>query len=358
MFSAINLLELQYLLAYAREIVQLVTWSVLFEMADIEELSGFFKYFELCGVQSFSLRDLKEDRPPTLSKMFHSIYFVFLLAVLPYTMHYFFKSYAIDSFQEKRFMIEVMTRVLSYTLISSVVFGLLESNFKSGKFKTFIRLSKKLTKILNQTFLLHSNYRAMKWKFVVVILLFTLLIFTNVLTLGLAALKVDDSIFPALIGFFPVYFEVLILVVFNFYVELINFELENLVTVVSKSIEKSAFSKTVNFNSSKAFAVCRCYKIIYDMSLLVDNFLRYSVLTVWSCLVMATISNIYNNLIEINLGTDSSQFTLFVQICKLTDIYTRCLYDSLVDAVTETSVNVLAIVFTIYHCQKSSQLVR
>lgn len=288
-------------------------------MANIEDLSSFFIFFEFCGIQSFSLSDLKKPKQPKLSKVLHSIYFLFLLAVLPYTMHYFFVSYAISSFEAKKFMIDVMTRVLGYTLVSSVVSGLLESNFKSKKFQKFILLAKKLTKIHDQTFLFNTSHESLKRKFRVAIPVFTALIFTNVLTLGLTAIEVNDSIWPAIFGFFPVYFEVLILVVFNFYVELVNFELENLVAVVSKSVETKVFDRTVNFNSSKAFAVCRCYKIIHEMSLLVDNFLCYSVLIVWSSLVMATISNIYNNLIEISLGTNSSQFTLFVQICRSID---------------------------------------
>lgn len=289
-------------------------------MSNIEDLHIIFKYFELCGIQNFSLNDLKESKQSMQSKIIHFFYFIFLVVTLPYAMHYFFFSYPISGFEPKKFMINVMMRVLGCTLISSVVFGLLESNFKSRKFQSAIRLVKKLAKIYNQTLMFHPSFKALRNKFAYAVPIFITLNFLNVLALGLSAVNANDSIFPALIGFIPVHFELLVLFVFNFYVELINFEIEILIFVVSKSMKINIFDKTVNFTSTKAFAICRCYRIIHEMSSLVNDFLCYSSVIVWSNLVMASISNIYNNLIEISLGTTATLFTFFVQICMRSEI--------------------------------------
>lgn len=286
-------------------------------MANIESLKGFFYVFEVCGIHHFSVDDLSKRTPSRWKKMFHAIYSAFLLIFLITLIEIYITFYPENVMNKKKFMIYVMKAAMRFGFLLIVVTGVVESFIKKEKFKRIFKLSKKLSTIYASKSNVQYSFTSLKKKLSIKFVVFVLMFALKEVSKGIAVQSIKIPITSVLIGTLPVFYMYTTVLAFNFYVELINFELSNflnLVLNVANSERQSKLFLKSNFDGINISVASRLYQIVYEMSRLVNNVLRYTILILWSVFVITIINNIYSHLIEATLG-DSPISNLKVTIC-------------------------------------------
>lgn len=287
-------------------------------MANIESLKGFFYFFEVCGIHHFSTNDLIKKKSSQWRKFFHAAYSVLLFFFLIVLIEFYKTFYPKNVMTKNKFMIFVMKAALRFGFLLIVTVGVVESYLKKEKFKRIFKLSQKLSMIYASKSNVQCNFISLRnsffMKFMVFILMFTL----KEISKGLAVQSYNIPTIGLLFGILPVFYMYATVLAFNFYVELINFELVNflsLILIVSKSERQSKLFLKSSFDSINISLVCRLYQIIHEMSRLVNNILRYTILILWSVFVISIINNIYSHLIEATLNNSPAN-TFEVKFCK------------------------------------------
>lgn len=157
-----------------------------------------------------------------------------------------------------------------------------------------------------------------------------------------------------LVGFFlgllPQQLIGVIMIFFNFYIELVNFQLKNLVQIVLTAVgcENNSSNNPIDFETMSK--VAKCFKIICEMADTVNNILRRTVLTVFLILVVITITLIYENLALLFQGIviPNKHFRMYLKF-----IANRFLTIFFEDACAIFVVNFMLIIETVHNCQKS-----
>lgn len=96
----------------------------------------------------------------------------------------------------------------------------------------------------------------------------------------------------------PQLFVVTILVVFNFYIELVNFQLKNLAEALIRTFASYDNVRNEKNRKNKILTIRQCYLLICQISKLVNKVLRYSILLVVVILIIGLVNKTYENLIQ------------------------------------------------------------
>lgn len=287
-------------------------------MANIESLKVFFYFFEVCGVHHFSFNDLNKKKPSRWQKIFHTAYAMFLLIFYITLMEIYKTYYPKNIMNKKKFMIFVMKAAMRFGLLLIVIFGIAESFIKQEKFKRILKLSKKLSMIYASKSSMQYSFNSLKSKMAIKFVLFMFMFTLKEISKSVAIQSFNIPSAAVLIGILPVFFMYSTVLAFNFYVELVNFELSNFlnfVFIASKNERQNKLFLKSNFDNTNITAASRLYQMIYEMSRLVNNVLRYTILILWSVFVITIINNIYSHLIEASLSDEPTNFVK-VQICE------------------------------------------
>lgn len=266
-------------------------------MESIETLSAFFKLFELCGLQHFSLQNVIKKNQSRRSKIIHFVYFILLFAFNLFAVVIYV--HGLVKLRERSISTRNMLTVLikftyNVGLVAAIIAGLVEGLVNMKQFKIIIALAIRLGKIFSSDFQFHSNYAKFKQVLTIRISGFFLVALTAIFIL-LSTSEHDVHIIFVIVIIVPELFVSMILVTFNFYVQLVNFQLECLVLVVIKSFRQAQFERSFAY---KALSARRCYYLICKMNRLVNSVLRYSMLIVVTILVIGFISTTYDDFIK------------------------------------------------------------
>lgn len=279
-------------------------------MDSIENLSAFFKFFEFCGLQHFSLQDVIRHNQSKRSKWLHRLHFCSLLIVNLFAIIIHFH-YLLDSIDEKILATHFLTLsiriVFSIGFIAAVIAGLVESLINKKKFQMIIVLMMKISKIFAtdlNSILHYSKFK--KWLAVKVSVFYLL---TTVLIASIL-LSVELDIAQAVIFLLltiPQVVTVTILIVFNFYIELVNFQLENLVYYLSQSFSSIVDVRNKRSDRNNILIIRQCYHLICEMSKLVNIVFRYSILIVMVVMIIGAINKTYEELITQILNQETKK---------------------------------------------------
>lgn len=273
--------------------------SVNCTMESIEALSGFFKLFQFFGLQHFSLRDVINKSQSRRSKIFHFVYFIFLftvnmLAATDYVYH-------LVQLREKNIPTKNMLTILirfsfNVGLVAAIVAGLFECFVNMHRFKMIIALAIRINQIFSSDFNVHSNYPKLRRELAIKFISFFLVTLMLICFMLTTANKIHIKF--VIVFLVPMLLVSMVLIAFNFYVQLVNFQLENLVSVVMVTFGRAPQMQLARSLALKALSMRRCYFLICKMAKLVNNVLRLSILIVVTILVIGLISTIYDDLIK------------------------------------------------------------
>lgn len=234
-------------------------------MTNLKLLSGYFRVFELFGLQYFCFKALVENVQQKRSKLFYLIYFIFLLVSFSVSMTIYVAATGDDHirFNIKTGFNYIIKVIIELGLIAIMIGGLIESYVKTSQLQEIVKKAKEISSFCKTEFnhlIDYENFNKTwhKKTYCLAILLFSahgLMCLTFYVTTGI--------FLPLLIGFPPVIVLALIVFKFAFYVDLVNFQLENMHKVMLKS---SCSKKTKQYHNCKILAFRRCYILIYDMA--------------------------------------------------------------------------------------------
>jgi hypothetical protein len=255
-------------------------------MTDIEVLSGFFKVFELFGLQYFSFKDLNVKTNRKWHGKFYIAYFALVLVLFSSAM----TSYvvvALDIGEKKitaktgfNFVIKIF---MNFGLIASVIFGVIESFVKTNKLKEIYTKIKEVSMMCLVQFDFKVDYRNFDKAWKIKCLTTMALYLPSFGTLIYAVHKKGHKVLPYIVGFLPMTFFTLIVFKLVFHFDLVNFQLENMKKLMSNEVFIKVNTKNpVNVRhilQSRALAMRRVYNLIYDISEIVNEFLAVSALS-------------------------------------------------------------------------------
>lgn len=269
-------------------------------MAGVEALSGFFRFFEIFCLHNFSFEELEVARQSRRSKFWHKAYFVTLLVLFSTLMTFYVVVVVVktnDEFNAKTFLLKSIKTVVNFALICSMISGIIESSVNSNEIRDIIRTATEIKLLCGSSFGWVINYQTLK-KTLVIKIIFCFFIFETyqfgLLTFELLA---NEPLAGLFLGILPQHFIGVIMIFYNFYIELVNFQLENLVQIVSKVLGCGNSSGRNPIDFETVSKVGQCFKMISEMAETVNSVLRRAVMIVFLILVVITICLIYENLV-------------------------------------------------------------
>lgn len=274
-------------------------------MAGVEALSRFFRLFEVFCLHNFSFSELEITKQSKRSKFCHKIYFVVLLLMFSTLMTFYVvvvveKTH--EEFNARTFILKSIKSLVNFALICAMICGLIEASVNSNKTRDVIKTAREIKNLCESSFGWTICYKNLK-KTLIKKIIFCFFVF-EVYLFGLMILEllVGEPITGMLLGIAPQHFIGTIMIFFNFYIELVNFQLKNLVQIVSTSLRYENILNCNPINHELISKVGECFKTICEMADTVNKILRRAVFIVFLILVVITICLIYENLVLIFQG--------------------------------------------------------
>lgn len=270
-------------------------------MESIENLSQFFKFFEICGLQHFSLKDVGRNKQSKLLKCCRGFYFSMLLFINSISILMFFVNLIIgidETILATHLMSILIRLVFNVGVIAAILAGLAETLLNKKKFQKILIVLMKLSITFSVELNHKLNYVSFKKKMSVKVstfYLFATLLMVFIIsgnTFGIA------EAIGALFVMVPNVFVVTIMVVFNFYIELVNFQLENLDKALMKTFLSCGNVQNVQNHKNKMLSIRQCYQVVCEISKLVNKVLRYAIFLVVVVFIIGLVNKTYEDLIR------------------------------------------------------------
>lgn len=269
-------------------------------MESIDTLRPFFKFFEVCGLQHFSLKDVVSNKQSKLSKFCRGIYFIILLFINLISIFFYLVNLiiAIDERIAANFMTILIRLVFNSGVVAAIVAGLAESLLNKKMFQEILVLLMKLSKTFSDELNHKLNYLAFKKQLAIKVSVFYLLVTT--LMASIIAINNFDAVemIVFVILMVPQVFVVTILVVFNFYIELVNFQLKNMAKALMKTFVSYDNVQNLRNHKNKVLSIRQCYEIVCKISKLVNKVLRCSIFLVVVVFIIGLVNKAYEDLIR------------------------------------------------------------
>ena len=238
-------------------------------MTNIEALKGYFRVFELFGLQYFSFKDLVENVQQKRSNWFYRIYFIILLLIFPFSVTIYvaiLDDISTISLDLNNGFNHFIKAILQLSLIATIIGGLIESYVKTDQVKEIIMKTKKISTFFKTEFNHDIDYESFckTWKKRTLGMSF--LIFIAFVVMSIAFGLVTGVYIPVFIGLVSILFLAILELKLVYYVDLLNLQLENLHEVIVKSsCPKKSECYLKNYHNCKVLAYRRCHLMIYDL---------------------------------------------------------------------------------------------
>ena len=270
-------------------------------MVGIEALSDFFRFFEIIGLQNFSLKDLNEREQSKKSKILHGInagFLVTLSSLLMISLALLVRPKSLHFKNVKELVQYVIGIGLSTALMVVTIVGVLETYFKADQFKKIIALTKQISVLCSAEFNFDVDYKKFARNLMKKFMIFVSIVVVVQIAIFVSMIVANVSIRAIALLLFPRIFMHSVMVIFNFYVELVNFQLNNLIEIVDSTIGRQKKLSKNRYHQNEALSMRQCYNFIFQMSQLTNHALRISVLIITLVLITTVITMTYENLVE------------------------------------------------------------
>lgn len=271
-------------------------------MAGVKSLGGIFKLFELLGLQHFSFKDLKDaEAKQSRTKTVHKVYFGFLFVFFSsmatnFLVHIFMSR---SKFAEAENFVKVIIGILlSFGILVGSLVGLIESYLKRQSLAAIVLLATEISKLCASDFEYQICYQPLKRRLVkkIASLYFFCLVLSGIIIA--TTISSNGSLLGVLFGLLTQIFFVTVAALLIVYVDLVNFQLENLLEIVQNHVIDCGESLKAKEKRERALSVRKCYHLIFEMAQLANKVLRFSQLLVLTILILGMINSVYENLIE------------------------------------------------------------
>lgn len=286
------------------------------EMANIEVLNGFFKLFQIFGLQYFSFKDLGGKLMRKRPDKFYKLYFGFVLILLCSAMSYYVSM--VLKIDEKKFIaknaLNILIRLfMNFGLIAVIFIGIVESFVKTNQLKKVYMNIMEVSALCLVHFDYEINYTSFKksWrkKFYSALGIFTFSYGLTILTFVYNGHKVLSY----LIGFFPIVFFGVIILKFTLHVDLVNLQLENMQNLMTSEVfMKVNSTNPVNIRhvlQNRALALRKIYNIVYDTAEIVSNILAISALLILILLTVIIVNSAFRCVVAVISGLGFEEAT-------------------------------------------------
>lgn len=287
-------------------------------MASIELLGSFSKLFELFGLQYFSFRHLKKgsigDRP---TKNYTVYFLVLLVPLVSLTAHFVISEVAFqnENARKENYLRFIIVSIMSAGLIVVTLVGLFESYFKTHKLKAILVNATDISSLCVTEFYYLIDYTDFKKVWKRKCISFCLISLTSTLIVNSVAYLRNSPkklvyIMQKLGGSLSLFFFIMIVFKFTFFVDLVNFQLENLHSI----LKLQRFSQQKSFVSTglkrpRALAFRRLYNKIYVMAQLVNEILSLSLLLTLTILVIVIVNTSYQFMIIVLVHSSNKKIS-------------------------------------------------
>lgn len=273
-------------------------------MSNIAKLNCFSKLFVLFGLQYYSNNKKLKFYSRKIPEITYTIYFICLLIPLTFLLVQYICSIFIrepgedEVVNAKSYFNKASNIVMESGLIASLFSGLIESYFKINVMKKLLLKFDEISSLCNREFRHQVDYEVFKKKWIRNFIYFVSIYLASYATWAISCLVTKSSVVPLLINIWPLFLFSLIIFKFVFYVDLVNFQLENLNIVSSQSsINKTSRVAFVNVLNRKTLALRKFYCLIFDSAQLVNTISTFSIFFTLIVLVIVLINALYRSFI-------------------------------------------------------------
>lgn len=285
-------------------------------MECLSALKNCFKIFEIVGLQFFTLNSSDKMITGQHSRCFKLLIVAAWMLILPGLVVFLIPSY-IDPNIEKSAISIIVVVVINVSTTTAVILTPVLSFFKNSQLKKFFINAQKTSEICSQELYFNVNYQNLKRplnKFMIIFLsLYAILIFT--LIADFTGSQALSTLLMTVVTLIPIFFTHLIVLRFNFYVQVINFLLNVLKQLVLKNLSKekdnSAPTQVVTVTKNiddlqKIIALRKIYILIREMAQIVSGVMGIPILL---------------ELIVSTTGLTKNLFTFALIIVGLSDVW-------------------------------------
>lgn len=287
-------------------------------MSNIERLNCFSKLFVIFGLQYFS--NYKQPKSYSRRKkpeVAYTIYFILLMIPLSYLLADDIHEIFIQELEEedevvnsKSYFNKASEIVIEVGIMATLFAGLIESYFKTNLVKDLLVKLDEISSLCSQEFRHQIDYEVYKKKWIRNFFFFVSIFLTSYGTWVIDSFVSEYSVVPLLIYMLPLFIFCLVIFKFVFFVDLVNFQLENFDIVSSaNSINEVSRIAFVNVLHRKTLALRRFYCLIFDSAQLANHISTFSIFFTLIFLVPISINAIFRSFVVFTSGLS---FGLFV----------------------------------------------
>lgn len=267
-------------------------------MENIEVLSVFFKLFRAFGLQFFPLSKLQEKQ--SRRSVWNTLYF-FVLVVIFSSLVTCFVLIGIENEEKivkaKNFFNLLIKLTTDLGLILAIIVALTESYQKTEKMKKVLRKSKEIFMFCQLEFDHIIDYKKFKRKWLMTVAVWSLVFTIINLALTIESFLTGKRKTPLAILISLTLFLWIVIFKFVFFVDLVNFQMENLHKVIQQKLFLERDKK-----SSKVIEARRLFQLIVEMGQLTNKISSVCVAIVTLIITTIMINTGYELLVTADQG--------------------------------------------------------